>query len=183
MAKRKSVFLLMGALVFGFGCADRHPIPEEAGFENTVAPIGSYSEYRAVWKATYSVLQKYFLIRVSRYEDGYIVATSRLRDRGGQMTRTKIVGQVVENEDGFFEPQVRATLQMDLSDPLGHARTIRQPHIKWHNLDFDRTLEVRLMNEIQEELRGKPNPFSRLSPMPGNPRKVAARSSGVIDVR
>ena len=157
--KRMWMGALVGWLILS-GCADRQPISEEAGFDQAVAPIGSYTEYKLVWQAMYKVLQERFLIRVSRYEDGYIFATSRVRYEGGLTARVKIVGQVVENEEGFFEPQVRVLEQADLSVPKVHARAIYQPTHQWRNLGFDRGMEVEIANAIEAELLGRKNPFT-----------------------
>lgn len=160
--KRLALLALLSSLVL-VGCADRQPLPEEAGYDAAIAPIPSYTEYKATWQALYKVMKRHFLIRVSRFEDGYIVATSEMTSPQGIKQRLKVVGQVVEDEDGFFEPQIHVLEQYDMSPTALTARgeAVYSPHYQWRSAGRNHAEEARLVEEVYLEMRGgRGNPQS-----------------------
>ena len=157
------------------GCAERPPLPEEAGYQAATAPIPSYAEYKAVWQSTYKVMKGHFLIRISRFEDGMIVATSEIQAPSGTKQRLKVVAQVVEDEDGFFEPQVRVHEQVDTSIVTPFRAAVHSSHYRWRDVGFNHQAEARLVEEIYREMRGgRSNPQTGKGLQVGHPGGMPA---------
>lgn len=164
----KRWILVLAMPLLALGCADRQPLPEEAGYEAAIAPIPSYSEYKLAWQSLYNVMSRHFLIRVSRYEDGYIVATSQITAPQGMKQRLKVVGQIVEDEDGFFEPQIHVLEQYDMSVSSAFAEAVYQPKYEWRTAGRNHDAEADLVEEVEIEMRG-----GRLNPQSGQDFRVA----------
>ena len=159
---------ILAVPLLAIGCADRQPLPEEAGYEAAIAPIPSYSEYKLAWQSLYNVMSRHALSRVSRYDDGYIVATSQITSGQGVKQRLKFVGQIVEDEDGFFEPQILVLEQYDMSVTSAFADAVYQPKYTWRTAGRNHDAEADLVEEVEIEMRG-----GRMNPQPGIDFRVA----------
>jgi hypothetical protein len=150
------------------GCAEHPPMPEEAGYQAATAPIPSYEEYKTVWQATYKVMKEHYLIRISRFEDGMIVATSEISAPAGTKQRLKIVAHVVEDEDGFFEPQIRVHQQVDMSVITPFRASVNSSNYRWRDIGFNHRAEAGLVEAVYREMRG-----GRDNPQTGNAFQVS----------
>ncbi|MBI4618438.1 MAG: hypothetical protein HY720_32875 [Planctomycetes bacterium] len=153
------VLLPLAALV---SCSDRQPLPEEAGYDAVNMPIPSYSEYKLAWQSLEEVMKKHFLIRVSRYEDGLIVATSQINADQGMKQRLYIVGRIVEDKDGFFEPEIYVKEQIDMSDVKPHMPPAYTPAYQWRDIGRNEAAEAALVEEVLVAMRG-----GRMNPQDG----------------
>jgi tetratricopeptide (TPR) repeat protein len=110
-------------------------------------------QYDEAWTATQKVLKQYFPRVRAEERTGQIVAVSNLTTDMGRKTRQRVVAELVEAGDGWYEVEVRVMNQIETSyaDPVSE----RQSSYKWQTIDFDEILEGRLVEEIYREVHGK----------------------------
>lgn len=110
-------------------------------------------QYDQAWAAAEKVLKRYFPMVRAEQRTGQIVALTLPSSDIGRKTRQRIVAELIDNRDGWYEVEVRVMNQLETS----HANPVTksQSGYEWKTISFDEALEGKLVNEIYREIRGE----------------------------
>ena len=112
----------------------------------------AFGDYDRVFDATVQTLDKYSLLREVDRETGTVVGEMKPDGRFFDPTRREIVARILRREN-YNEVQVRVVYSVEEGEPVG--REGYAPTYQWRRLDFDKDLELKLSNEINEQLSGR----------------------------
>lgn len=145
--------LSVGICFFVLGCSSA---PVETNTDHYYYSDGPTPEDKQkLWDGMVAVLGRHFVIRESIFREGVIVATSRVHHHGTRKTRSKVTAKIIQDEEGYFQPMVRVTEQVDISVPRPMNPTGTQPQYEWIRVRNNPNLEAKLVNEINAVVYGK----------------------------
>lgn len=151
-------------------------------------------QFDKAWEAMQIVFKRYYSVKSTHPGVGQIIAVTVPEVTTFTKTRQKIIGELIEDGYGGYEIEVRVMNQIEasLADPFSE----RRQSYDWKTIDFDETLEARLVQEIYREVEGpkeagvRPAPSAenasaRRSPTPPMPRPDESKISepGPVDSR
>ncbi|MBI2195321.1 MAG: tetratricopeptide repeat protein [Planctomycetes bacterium] len=107
-------------------------------------------QYDQAWAASQEVLKKYFTVKKTDYATGQVVAVTLPSSVTFPKTRQKVVAEIADHGEGWYEVEVRVMNQIETStaDPFSQ----QQSHYDWKTIDFDEGLETQLVDEIYKEI-------------------------------
>jgi hypothetical protein len=167
---RNLLFLTIFLFVSLWGCSN---VPEKDG-DTWIYPDGpTYEQKQALWDASLKVLNDYGRVQESIYDQGLLVVHSQVVPQFGENTRMVISCKIVEDDEGYFEPNVRVTNQYDRSLTHLYKVSEEQPSYQWTSGSFNTRLETEIYNKIMkmiEKDRKKFDSFPRSNPGPKEPK-------------
>jgi len=110
-------------------------------------------QYDHAWAAAQKVLKRYFPMVHADQGAGQIIALTLPSTDMGRKSRQRIVAELVDHRDGWYDVEVRVMNQLETSHANPGAKT--QSGYTWRTMDFDEVLEGKLVNEIYREIRGE----------------------------
>lgn len=138
-------------LILGCSSAPIDSNPEHIYYADGPTP----EDKQKLWDGMVTVLGRHFVIRESIFREGVIVATSRVNHHGTRKTRSKVTAKIIQDEEGYFQPMVRVTEQVDISVPRPVNPTGTQPQYEWIRVRNNPNLEAKLVNEINAVVYGR----------------------------
>jgi tetratricopeptide (TPR) repeat protein len=111
-------------------------------------------EYTKTWDAALKVMGRCFMVRTQDMSRGTITAEPQLGSNPLAKYRTRVIAQLAKAGDGLWDVQVRVMNELEVSEPDTWGAA--QPADEWVTVAFDKSLEAKLVNEINLERFGKP---------------------------
>ena len=134
-----SAVALLAALMIT-GCA----APGHPGRAGNVQSL--VADYEKTWDATYSVMQKHFLIKHKNRTEGILEAAEVRNDGKQGQAETRVSARILPNAHGGYDVEVRAGNYIEVSEP--HILANKVSRYDWKIVGYDSALEARLRNEI-----------------------------------
>lgn len=110
-------------------------------------------QFDQAWTASQEVIKRYFTVKRTDYTTGQVTGITLPGMVTFPKTRQKVVADIVDTGDGWYEVEVRVMNQIEMS--TANAFSNRQSHYDWKTIDFDESLEVKLVEEIYKEISGR----------------------------
>ena len=136
-------------------------------------------QYEQAWDAAQKVLKRYFSLVRADVRTGQVVALTLPSAAVVPKTRQRIVAELVDNRDGWYEVEVRVMNQIEASNADPFSK--RQSTYLWKTIDFDEVLETKLVEEIYREIEGEEvaRRAPRADPSPSREKDIVSPSRAV----